>query len=224
LRTPVTSIIGYAELILEEPEVDHAEFADRIRQSGKRLSRTLQAVLDMAQLESGTLRVEDDDIRIEPLIHEVVEEHRASAQEKGVSIHVETRGIATLHTDRTLLHRSLSNLVHNAVKFTEDGRVDVEATPAEPGVQITIADTGIGIDSEFRPHLFEPFKQESEGRARTHEGTGLGLALTKRMIELLGGTIEVKSRKGEGSTFTVEVPPIVAAGEPSPPVAEPGRT
>jgi PAS domain S-box-containing protein len=213
LRTPVTSIIGYAEVILEEPGGDHTEFAERIRQSGKRLSRTLQDVLDMAQLESGTLSVEEEDVRIEALVHGVAEEYRPLARESGLALDVDVQTAEPLCTDRTLLRRSLSNLVHNAVKFTSEGRVAVEAKPVDSGVRLFVSDTGIGIGAEFRPHLFEPFKQESEGRARTHEGTGLGLALTKRMIELLGGTIQVESTKGDGSTFVIEVPPMFAKDE-----------
>jgi signal transduction histidine kinase len=117
--------------------------------------------------------------------------------------------VEPLYTDRALAYRALGNLVHNAVKFTEKGMIQVEAEPADPGVRIAVRDTGVGIDPDVRDRIFEPFKQESEGRARTHEGTGLGLALTKRMVDLLGGTVEVESVKGEGSTFLLELPPVV---------------
>ena len=206
LRTPVTSIIGYAELIVEEPDIDHTEFATHIQQSGKRLSRTLQAVLDMAKLDSGTIRVSEERVNIESLLREVVNEHRPFASEKGLPIRMDTQGAIALRTDRVLLRRSVSTLVHNAIKFTDEGRVDVTVEPAASGVRIAVADTGIGIAADFRTDLFEPFKQESEGRTRTHQGTGLGLALTKRRIELIGGAIEVESRKGDGSTFTLEFP------------------
>jgi two-component system sensor histidine kinase BarA len=215
LRTPITSIIGYAELIMNEPEADHTDFAAHIRQSGERLSRTLQAVLEMAQIESGTLDVQPHDVAVSSLVQDVVEEYRPMAHRKELSLEVDedVHG-QTVYTDRSLVHRVLDNLVHNAIKFTEAGTVRVAVEPADPGVRIAVSDTGIGIDPNFRDHLFEPFKQESEGRARTHEGTGLGLALTKRMLNLLGGTLEVETTKGEGSTFTVEVPPVPSADEP----------
>ena len=214
LRTPITSIIGYAELIINDPEADHAAFASRIRQSGKRLSRTLQSVLEMAQIESGTLEVEPRDVEVGTLVREVVDEHRPMASRADLSLEVEeTLSEDPLYTDRTLMYRVLSNLVHNAIKFTETGTIQIDVEPAESGVRIAVSDPGIGIDPAFRQHLFEPFKQESEGRARTHEGTGLGLALTKRMVTLLGGSIEVTSAKGEGSTFAVEVPPVSTATE-----------
>ncbi len=214
LRTPITSIIGYAEIIMNEPDSDHHDFADRIRESGKRLSRTLQSVLEMAQLESGTLKVQPQDAEVGPLVREVVEENRSMAARQGLSLELNERTTAkTLYTDQSLLYRVLDNLIHNAIKFTKEGTIRVNVEPADAGVRIAVSDPGIGIDPEFREHLFEPFKQESEGRGRTHEGTGLGLALTKRMLDLIGGTIEVESVKGEGSTFVIEVPPIVPSEE-----------
>jgi signal transduction histidine kinase len=212
LRTPITSIIGYAELIMDEPEADHRGFATRIRQSGKRLSRTLQSVLEMAQIESDTLEVRPHEVEVGPLVREVVEEHRPMGEQDGLSLQVDVADeLGTLYTDRALVYRALSNLVHNAVKFTEAGTIQVEVELGQTGVRIAVRDTGMGIDPDFQDDLFKPFKQESEGRGRTHEGTGLGLALTKRMVDLLGGTIEVESVKGEGSTFIVELPPAIPA-------------
>lgn len=207
VRTPITSIIGYAELILSESEADHESFARRIRQSGRRLSRTLRSVLEMAQVESGTLDVQPVDVDVPFLVREVVEDHRPMAQRKDLALEVNAATPEeSLYTDPTLVRRALANLVHNAIKFTEDGGVQVHVESVDPGLQITVEDTGIGIGADFHGHLFEPFKQESEGRARTHEGTGLGLALTKRMVDLLGGTIEVESVRDEGTTVAVELP------------------
>jgi len=214
LRTPITSIIGYAELILNEPEEDHGDFAVRIRKSGRRLSRTLRSVLEMAQIESGTLDVEPAEVDVRRLVREVVENHRSMAEQKALPLQVEAQeGPVSLYTDRTLVRRILSNLVHNAIKFTEAGQVRVradskKADSKEKGIVVSVADTGIGIGPDFREHLFEPFTQESDGRARTHEGTGLGLALTKRMVDLLGGDIAVESTPGDGTTVVVDLPPI----------------
>jgi PAS domain S-box-containing protein len=205
-RTPVTSILGYADLILEEPDVDHEPFARHIRRSGERLSRTLQAVVEMAQIESDALAVEPQSVEMQPLLREAADEYRAMAEEKDVTLHVSAPDDCTVETDRRLLRRVVDNLVHNAVKFTREGQVEVTAQDREAGVRITVADTGVGIDPAFRDQLFEPFTQESDGRTRTHEGMGLGLSLTKRMVDLVGGTIEVESQKGQGSTFVVEVP------------------
>lgn len=211
LRTPITSIIGYAELIMEEAGTDCETFGQRIWESGKRLSRTVRAVLEMAKIESDTLDVQPQKVDMKILVGEVIEKYQSTVDEKGLLIDRSGVDTCTLYTDRVLVYRILSNLVHNAIKFTEQGHVRIEINPADPGVQIIVSDTGVGIDPDFQTRVFEPFQQESEGRSRTHDGMGLGLALTKRMVDLLEGTIEVDSVKSEGSTFVVELPPVLSA-------------
>lgn len=211
LRTPITSIIGYAELIMEEAGADCESFGQRIRQSGKRLSRTVRAVLEMAKIESDSLDVQPQEVDMKILVEEVVEKYQSTVDKKGLLIDTSSVESCTLYTDRVLVYRILSNLFHNAIKFTEQGRVQIEINLADPGVQIIVSDTGVGIDPDFQTRIFEPFQQESEGRSRTHDGMGLGLALTKRMVELLEGTIDVESVKEEGSTFVVELPPVLSA-------------
>ncbi len=206
LRTPITSIIGYAELIMDEPPETHTAFARHIRESGKRLAETLQSVLDMAQIEAGTLDLSVRDVDVGVVAEEAVADHQPFAADKDIDLTVACCGSCCLRSDRTLVYRILSNLVHNAVKFTEEGRVQVSIERTESGVKITVADTGVGIGEDFRPHVFEPFKQESNGRSRDYQGTGLGLAITKHMVDLLGGEIRVESTKGAGSTFAVTLP------------------
>ncbi len=207
LRTPITSIIGYAELIMEEPPEVHDLFARRIRQSGRRLSDTLRSVLDMAQIEAGTMDLHVADVDTGRLASEVIAAHEPMAREKGVALFLDAEDAPVLATDRILCYRILTNLVHNALKFTDKGRVRVTVTESVPGVLFSVQDTGIGIEESFMPHLFEPFKQESNGRTRTHDGTGLGLAITKRMVDLLSGRISVTSNKNEGTTVTVDLSP-----------------
>ncbi len=215
LRTPITSITGYAELIMEEADGLHAEHAARIQKSGRRLFETLQSVLEMAQLEAGTLDIDPQPVDVAEVVQEVVEVHALSAREKSLSIHVDVATDGLFQTDRRFLHRILSNLVHNAVKFTDEGAVWVRAEGGGEAVRLTVRDTGMGIEPEVQEHLFDAFRQGTEGRDRTHEGTGLGLSLTRRMVEVLGGTIEVESTKGEGSTFAVELPSVPADGIPT---------
>ena len=207
LRTPVTNITGYAELLMEETDGSHRTFATHIYESGKRLSETLQSVLDMAQIEAGTIDVLAQDVRVEEVVQEVLNWH-AQKIDDAIALEVDVPSTCTLRTDRTLLYRILNNLIQNAIKFTKEGTIEIEATSLESGLRIVVRDTGVGIAPEFRPDLFEPFKQESEGWAREFEGTGLGLTLTKRMVELLDGSIEVESTKDEGSVFTVVVPEL----------------
>jgi signal transduction histidine kinase len=212
LRTPITSITGYAELIMDEADGLHAEHAARIQKSGQRLFETLQSVLDMAQLEAGTLDIDPQPVDALEVVQEVVEVHKLAATKKSLSIHVDVSSDVILQTDRRFLRRILSNLVHNAVKFTDEGGLWIQGESSGEGVRLMVRDTGMGIDPEKQDQLFDAFRQGTEGRDRTHEGTGLGLALTKRMVEVLGGTIRVDSTKGEGSTFVVELPSLPMDG------------
>src|SRR5690606_17800541 len=131
------------------------------------------------------------------------------AEAKGLAVTL-TGTPAFALADRKALHRILSNLVSNAVKFTEAGGVTVEVGAGGGAVRVRVVDTGVGISPAFLPHLFDEFKQESEGYARRHEGNGLGLAITKRLTDLLGGTISVESVVGRGSAFTLTLPRSVA--------------
>ena len=199
LRTPITNIKGYAEVIMDEAESPHKKFAARIHESGERLAETLQSVLDMAQIEAGTLDVLIREVAVATVVQEVVERHEQEIDGEILSVEVDVPDDCVLQTDRTLLYRILNNLVQNAVKFTDEGTIGIEVEPTAEGIQLVVWDDGVGIASEFRPHLFDPFKQESEGVARKYEGAGLGLSLTKRMVDILGGSIEVESTKGQGS-------------------------
>lgn len=221
LRTPITSIIGYAELIMSEPPPLHEEFAKRIKRSGKRLGETLNSVLEMAQIESGTLSLDIARVDVGALADEVTNLYRSSITDKPVTLQVETApGTLAIHSDRRFLYRILSNLVSNAVKFTEEGTIAVRIAPTPDGISMEVRDTGIGITSAFKSELFDAFKQESQGFGRSYEGTGLGLTITKRMVELLDGEIHVESTRGEGSTFTVTIPDAASEEMASPPVAQ----
>lgn len=205
LRTPITNITGYAELIMDEADEPHRKFAAHISKSGKRLSETLQSVLDMAQIEAGTIDVSVQEVPVADVVQEVLNWHDQKIG-GAITVDVDVPETCTLQTDRTLLYRILNNLLQNAIKFTDEGTIEVETVPSDVGIRIVVRDTGVGIAPEFRPDLFEPFKQESEGWTREFEGTGLGLTLTKHMVQLLEGSIEVESTKGEGSVFTVTLP------------------
>ena len=206
-RTPITNITGYAELIMKEADEPHQTFAFQICESGKRLSETLQLVLDMSQIEAGTISVSVQEVTVADVIQEVLNWHDQKIG-GAITVDVDVPETCTLRTDRSLLYRILNNLIQNAIKFTDEGQVGVETTPTDSGIRMVVQDTGVGIAPEFRPDLFEPFKQESEGWTREFEGTGLGLTLTKHMVQLLEGSIEVESTKGEGSIFTVDLPDI----------------
>ncbi len=217
IRTPLTSIIGFAEAIGEqhsedgsqdENEQDATQFASLIEKSGRRLLETLNSVLDFSQLEAGSMHLAPDRIDLVPQIEETVDLFRTRAREADVTLSLDVPDEPVHgYADPEAVRRVLRNLISNAVKFTDAGdTVAVRATTTTDWAEIEVRDTGIGIDPEFVPHLFDAFEQESTGNKRTHEGSGLGLAVAKRLINLMRGTIDVDTAKGEGTRFTVRLP------------------
>lgn len=207
IRTPLTSIIGFAEILEAEPTADVISKAQFIRGSGHRLMMTLDSVMDFAQLESGSLRL--DVARVDVMSHtrDLRQMFDLQAKQKGLYLKFDCEHTKILaYADPAALFRVLTNLISNAIKFTTEGGVHVTIRQEEASVCFDIADTGIGIGEEFLGQLFEDFKQESEGFARNYEGVGLGLSITKRLVDLMGGSITVASRRGEGSTFSVRLP------------------
>jgi CheY-like chemotaxis protein/two-component sensor histidine kinase len=180
-------------------------------------------VLDLAQLESGEVSLELERVDISSEVEDVVKLLEPIAQQKGLDLDIKVRAQNThANVDVACINRITNNLVGNAIKFTDEGRVTVEVDTTEQSVLIRIEDTGVGIEDDFLEHLFDEFRQESSGLQRSHEGSGLGLAITKRLVDLLGGTINVESEKGVGSTFTVFLPRAespAAAPSASPPAS-----
>jgi|GEM_PF-2396178 len=210
IRTPLTAILGFSEVLRSEVGFEYIELVDTIEQSGKRLLNTLNSVLDLAQLEAAS-------VSFNMLVVNVYEEVRTSVQmlkpltdKAGLSLEVCTDSDTCLaKVDRTYLNRILNNLVGNAIKFTHHGGILVRIVTTGPEIAIEVRDTGIGIDQEFMPSLFSEFKQESTGLGREYEGNGLGLTITKRLVEQMGGKITVQSIKGVGSSFTVSFSKVV---------------
>ncbi len=229
LRTPLTGVMGFADTLIDEvANPQHREFATIIKQAGERLLETINSVLDLSQLEAGTVNVKKRPIRVTLLVQEVLSLLDPLAKDKDLSIGMTTYAPEILvHADKILLQRVLDNLVGNAIKFTDTGSVVVEIDADDALVYIRVKDTGQGIDPSFMPYLFDQFSQESAGLQRSHQGSGLGLAITKKLVTLLEGTISVESEVGVGSTFTVSLPMVehtaskrVAHLEPMRPPAE----
>ena len=206
-RTPLTTILGFAEILEEEVDDDQKEFVHLIQQGGKRLLNTLMSILDLARLESSSFQFEPEHFNICATVFDTCLLLEPIAQEKGITLEVDIPD-QPIHVilDVSAVERAVSNLVSNAIKFTSEGRVSVSLEADDCDVLIHVADTGIGISQEFMPYLFDEFKQESEGLARIHEGSGLGLPITKRLVELMKGKIMADSEKGYGSVFTVALP------------------
>ena len=207
IRTPLSSIIGFADTLAQELETNHREFATLIGQSGKRLLNTLNSVLDYARLESGKMDVRFEIVNLTELVRETVSIFQAKAKAKGLVLEMHSADLETLaKLDRSLFIRALDNLTENAIKFTEKGVVSITMREEPNVVVIEIQDTGCGISEAFLPSVFDEFKQESSGMARSHEGSGLGLRITKQLVEQMNGTISVSSQKHVGSVFTLRFP------------------
>jgi len=218
LRTPLTNILGSLEVLRDMVSDEQKQFLDMIEQNGQRLKRTLNALLDLSMLRSGNEDLELTPRPLDECVRRVASDLRADAEEKGLDFRVHTSDPPVkAEIDEQYLEQILRNLVENAIKYTDDGGIVVSTGTVDDRVYVEVEDTGIGIDEEFLPDLFEEFKQESRGRSRTYEGNGLGLAISARLAEQMDGAIRVETEKNEGSTFRVEFPrasePVTAGAE-----------
>lgn len=213
LRTPINGILGYAELLAEDIEAGepNREDALKIAASGRRLLTLVNDVLDLASLEAGQAAAERDETDIKALIEAASRSatELAAQNRNQIDIHVDG-GALYVATDAKRLLQVLRHLIDNACKFTTDGKISVSARldsgSSGQRLLIQIADTGRGISTIDQQRLFQPFEQISQGPARAHEGAGLGLAITKRLMALLGGSIEVSSELGVGTTVSLNLP------------------
>ncbi len=206
IRTPLTAILGFAEVLGDEVEGEQAEFVHLIRQGGQRLMDTLDSVLDLARLESGSLHLDRRSVDLAAAARRAAARYAVQAAERGLRLTLGSPVPVHVDADENAVARVLANLLSNAIKFTATGEVSIRVRQVDAWGEVVVSDTGVGIAPSFLPHLFEAFKQESVGHSRTHEGNGIGLSLTKRLLDQLGGTISVTSEKGVGSTFTIRLP------------------
>lgn len=209
IRTPLTSIIGFAETIGEEIEggTSVSRFAELIEKSGKRLLNTLDGVLNLAKLEAGEADFEASPIDLCGRARDVVDEFQSQAEKNQVCLRVEANGTPVQAlADEKGLSIILHNLVSNAVKYTVKGEVVVRAMRRKGRAILQVEDEGSGMEPSEVEALFEPFRQESEGVDRTHEGTGLGLSVAKRAAEQMNGSLQVETEKEVGSCFTLDLP------------------
>ena len=207
LRTPLTAILGFTQILKDELPDTFLELLDPIESNGERLLHTLNSLLEVARLRAGTLELDRHPVNIANQAAEVLRLLAPLAQQGELTLDLERPSEPLFaNLDRHCFEQILNNLIGNAIKFTEEGSVTVRVEQRGEQVCVHVSDTGIGIDASFIPLLFEEFKQESTGLARSHEGNGLGLAITARLVELMDGEIMVESEKGKGSVFTVSFP------------------
>ncbi len=210
IRTPLTSILGFAEAIGEEVDSDEAapvvRFARLIEKSGRRLMETLDGVLNLSKLEAGEMDLAAEDLDVARVAAEIIEQLEPQAAEAEVELEMESSGAVWVRADEGGLQIVLRNLLSNAIKYTgEGGHVWLRTYDDDQAAVLEVEDTGVGMDPTKVDELFKPFRQGSEGASREYEGTGLGLAVTKQIVEEMGGTIEVETEKGGGTSFTVRL-------------------
>jgi signal transduction histidine kinase len=211
LRTPLNSIIGFTGIILQgmsgEVNEEQRKQLTVVKKNANHLLSLINDILDISRIEAGKVDLSLEEFGLDDVVREVVETVSPTAREKGLELLTEVPEGITLFTDRRRVKQVLVNLGGNAVKFTDQGSVKIAASvPGDDNLEVRVIDTGIGIKKEDMDKLFEPFQQVDISLTKKHEGTGLGLYLSKRLAALLGGDISAKSEYGRGSEFTFTLP------------------
>jgi len=212
LRTPLNAVIGFSDVLLEKLYGDlnekQEEYLTDILTSGKHLLNLINDILDLSKVEAGKMELELETIDLRDTLSSSLKMFKEAALVRGISTSLNlTDAVGTLVADDRKVKQILFNLLSNAIKFTPDkGKVGIEVHIENGFVEIAVSDTGIGIDLSDQKQIFEEFYQVAKGRAGKPEGTGLGLPLTKRLVEMHGGTMQVKSSPNKGSTFSFTLP------------------
>jgi PAS domain S-box-containing protein len=215
LRTPLNAIIGYSEMLIEDAEDrGQGEFIpdlQKIREASKQLLSLINDVLDLSKIEAGKMKLYLETFEVTDLIQDVVSTVQPLVEKNANNLIIHSAdGLGTMYTDLIKVRQGLVNLLGNASKFTEHGTIRLDATrqtmDGADWMTFSVSDTGIGMTPEQMEKLFQPFSQAEVSMTRKYGGTGLGLEITRRFCKILGGDITAKSRPGEGSTFTIQLP------------------
>ena len=211
IRTPLNSIVGFADLLLD-PDFDreqYADFARIISNSGNSLLAIISDIMDISKIEAGQIKVYKTNFSVVQLIRQVHKQHSVVAIEKGLELKmIVENGLETLviESDENRIRQILVNFVGNAIKFTKNGSIEIGAKVHDNVVRFHVKDTGIGIPAEYYTEIFDRFRQVEDADTRKYGGNGLGLAISKSLVELLGGKIGIESEQGKGSTFYFTIP------------------
>ena len=229
LRTPLNAVIGFSEVLLEEMfggvNAKQREYLEDIRGSGRHLLSLLNEILDLSKIEAGRMELEPGPFSLAEALEQGLMMVRDRATEHSIKLNLDLEPtIGVIVADELKIKQVILNLLSNAVKFTPDGgRIDVAARRQDGQIEVTVADTGIGIAREDQARIFESFQQSA--RAKSEEGTGLGLTLSRRFVELHGGRVWVESEVGSGSTFgfTIPIRQDTREARPTAPTAPPPK-
>jgi PAS domain S-box-containing protein len=233
VRTPINAVLGFSKLLRDtDLTKDQAEYVTNIHHSGVTLEGLIADILDVSRLEAGQLEIEDAPFALRECVADLHTQFKPITQQAGLgfNIKVDPNVPVIVNGDQTRLRQVMKNMIGNAVKFTEHGRIDVSVTCARStevdsdGVCklrlfVEIADTGIGIPANRIKELFKPFNQMDSSSTRRRGGTGLGLVISKRLCELMGGAISVDSEPDRGSTFRFSIAMTYLKGDSKPPVS-----
>ena len=218
LRTPMNAIIGYSEMLMEDAEDDGNQAAvddlKKIHSAGSHLLSLINDVLDLSKIEAGKMELYLETFEVAELVEGVVSTIDALVKKNSNRLKVEVdRSLDEMHADVTKVRQALFNLLSNAAKFTHDGEIGLlvraDQVDGEPWIQMAVSDSGIGIHPDKIDHVFEEFSQADDSTTRDYGGTGLGLPISRRFCQMMGGDIAVESTVGEGSTFTIRMPVVV---------------
>jgi PAS domain S-box-containing protein len=211
LRTPLQAILGYADFLLADTGVpltsQQVEDVQSIHRGALRMVELIEQMLDLSRMEAGRLELETKAVHLAEILEQVRQDVAPQCEAKRLRLTITVpAALPAALGDPVRLRQILLNLVGNAVKFTEEGAVEVAATATAAGLSVSVRDTGIGIAAEALPHIFEEFRQVDGNLTRRYGGAGLGLAIAKRLAEQMSGGITVESTPDAGSTFTLTVP------------------
>ncbi|MGE0685094.1 MAG: ATP-binding protein, partial [Candidatus Binatia bacterium] len=211
LRTPLHIILGYTDLLCAEEfgvlALKQRDVLRRVDRKARELYELITTVLDLAAMETGRAQVQNRQVQVSTLLEELKNEFYEIQERSGLLWEWRSdTGLPSIFTDPSKLKVVLKNLIGNAVKFTDSGSVTVTARGCDGGIEISVTDTGIGIPPEALQSIFEPFYQLDGSDSRRYEGSGLGLHIVKRLLDLLDGSVTVESEIGRGSTFRVRIP------------------
>ena len=220
IRTPMNAIVGFTEIAMKRnPDKEVENCLKKIRQSSEYLMTLINDVLDISRIESGKLEYKPVPVDLRDMINTILSIAKGYMENRNLNFCVSREELKNPYAmaDELRIREVLLNIISNAVKFTKDGGTISFIAENGPGndeqhmiVRYRISDTGIGMSKEFQTRIFDAFSQENDGARTSYKGTGLGMAIAKQYVDLMGGKIEVSSKQGIGSTFTIEIPLLIA--------------
>lgn len=223
IRTPLNSLLGFSSLMRDElygrKEKELYDYSVIIDDSGNRLLKLINNIIDYTCIQTNTLVIDKNECKLGEVAEYVASTLRPKAQEKGLVLNTAVNDSFRIAIDENRGFQVLNNIIENAIAYSDNGTIDVETGnhknqhSQEDFVYVRVTDSGPGISSKILPHIFEPLQKDDEGFTRSNDGSGLGLTISKGLVELMGGRFGIKSKEGEGTTITIIFPAVIASGE-----------